>query len=110
MAGEESSAAAVAADPATSTAPLEIDPNVEKTHSQEDVATQGEDEFPSTTKVIGIMSCVYGIMFLGGLVRTHPTRPSRTQGLTVLGPYNCIDSNSRDYQRIQLARRRRLVR
>lgn len=103
MARAKASVAAVAADPVISTAPLEINPDVEKAQPLEKVTAQGEDGedvFPSTAKVLGIMSCVYGIMFLGGLVRIRHSRVTHTQGLTMLGPHNCSNSNSGDNQRV----------
>ena len=96
MAGEEASTVTVPADPATSMAPQEMSSNIAKVQPQEQIATEGDDGFPSTAKVIGIMFCVYGIMFLGGLVCARPSCSTRTRSLTMLGPHNCVDSNSRD--------------
>ena len=92
MAGAEASTVAVTADSATSMAPQEISPNVNKVQPQEQIATQGEDGFPSTAKVIGIMFCVNGIMFRGGLVGAHPNCSTRTWSLTMLGPHSRVDS------------------
>ncbi|MCJ1430989.1 hypothetical protein MMC27_000339 [Xylographa pallens] len=72
MDGAKASANTVTADPITSiaVAPVELNADVEKAQSLKKVTSQDENGFPSTIKAIGIMSCVYGIMFLGGLDRT----------------------------------------
>lgn len=70
MAGDTASAAAVVPDPAATTEPSQIQPDVEEAQAVEKATRQDEDEFPSLKKAFSIMFCVYGIMFLGMLDRT----------------------------------------
>ena len=67
MTREEASVTEAATDSVNGKMPMDISSSVEKAHT---VATPAQDEFPRTAKVISIMFCVYGIMFLGGLDRT----------------------------------------
>ncbi|MDI1488100.1 MAG: hypothetical protein OHK93_007374 [Ramalina farinacea] len=68
MSREEASVVSAATDTVNANAPVDSSPSVEK--AQPAVAIPAQDEFPGTAKVISIMTCVYGIMFLGGLDRT----------------------------------------
>lgn len=99
MAGGEASSVAVTADPATSMAPQEISLSVRRGPASGAYRNTRRRLVPFTAKVVGIMFCVYGIMFLGGLVGAHPSDSTRTWSLTMLGPHNRVDSKGVEYQR-----------